>query len=134
MRRSLPQAQSSVRVDEFGASGRIDYDAAGHPMIHARSRPEAVRLLGYAVARDRMFQMDMLRRGPAGRLAELLGERAVASDRRASLRMERGLVTTAPAFGRSSKISPDGPSTLTCRHQTHRERLGRDCCAWHNAA
>jgi penicillin amidase len=83
MRRALPHAQPSIWVDEFGSSERIDYDAAGRPMIRARSRLQAVRLLGYAVARDRMFQMDMLRRGPAGRLAELLGERAVASDRRA---------------------------------------------------
>jgi penicillin amidase len=83
MRRSLAVAQSSVMVDDFGSSGRIDYDAAGRPMIRARSRLDAVRLLGYAVARDRMFQMDMLRRGPAGRLAELLGEGALASDRRA---------------------------------------------------
>jgi penicillin amidase len=75
----------SVQVDGFRAAGRIDYDAAGRPMIHARSRLDAVRLLGYAVARDRMFQMDMLRRGPAGRLAALLGERAVAGDRRARL-------------------------------------------------
>ena len=37
--------------------------------------------LGWLHARDRMFQMELMRRGAAGRLAELVGEPALRTDR-----------------------------------------------------
>ncbi len=43
------------------------------PHVFARSLADAVRVQGYLHARDRFFQMDVLRRTAEGRLAELTG-------------------------------------------------------------
>ncbi|MEU2608418.1 penicillin acylase family protein [Streptomyces albus] len=60
--------------------GRVRRTAPGVPVIEARDREEAAFELGRAVAEDRMFQLDLLRRRATGRLAELLGPDAVGHD------------------------------------------------------
>ncbi len=55
-------------------------DADGVPHITAETDAEAVRLLGYAHAQDRLFQMDYLRHQLSGTLGELLGAPAIESD------------------------------------------------------
>jgi penicillin amidase len=61
-------------------SASIEFGDQGIPCVEARTRPEAMRALGYLMARDRFFQMDLLRREPAGQLAEVLGRVALAKD------------------------------------------------------
>ena len=56
-------------------------DAFGVPHIVAGTLEEAARQTGYATAEDRLWQMEILRRASSGRLAELLGEDGLASDR-----------------------------------------------------
>jgi penicillin amidase len=55
-------------------------DRYGIPTITAQSRVDTVRALGYVTARDRLFQMDLLRRYSAGRLAEIFGTAALPGD------------------------------------------------------
>ncbi len=55
-------------------------DQWGIPSIKAKTAPDAVFMQGYMHARDRLFQMDTIRKGAAGRAAELLGEAALSSD------------------------------------------------------
>ncbi|MDW8246438.1 MAG: penicillin acylase family protein [Sandaracinaceae bacterium] len=50
------------------------------PHIYAQSRLDAMCLLGFAMARDRFFQMDMTRRLALGRISELIGDRALNVD------------------------------------------------------
>lgn len=50
------------------------------PHVYAANETDAARVLGYVVARDRWFEMDMARRLSAGRLSELLGDVALATD------------------------------------------------------
>ena len=50
------------------------------PHIVAQSFDDAAFALGYAHAQDRLWQMEMSRRFVHGRLAELLGERALPTD------------------------------------------------------
>ena len=69
-------------LDGLDAPVRLVRCAAGIMLIQAASLPDAITALGYATARDRLFQMDMLRRQAAGRAAELLGPAAVESDER----------------------------------------------------
>lgn len=59
----------------------VEFDTRGIPRIQAENRLDAYRALGFVAAQDRLFQMDLLRRRSAGRLAEILGEPALASDR-----------------------------------------------------
>ena len=69
-------------LDGLDAPVRLVRCPAGIVLIQASSLPDAIAGLGYVTARDRLFQMDMLRRQAAGRAAELLGRPAVESDER----------------------------------------------------
>ncbi|WP_316239473.1 penicillin acylase family protein [Bradyrhizobium sp. SZCCHNR1015] len=71
------------RRSKFGPHLRVNLDQFGMPIIHAENRCDAWEALGFAVARDRMFQMHLTRRIMAGRLSELFGRAVLESDRRA---------------------------------------------------
>lgn len=59
---------------------RIVRDKRGVPHVHAVSNRDLYRGYGFAMAQDRLFQLDYLRRKARGRLAEILGPEAVESD------------------------------------------------------
>lgn len=58
----------------------IQRDSYGVPQIRAASAEEAFYLAGYAVAEDRIWQMEMSRRVARGRMAEVTGARDAAAD------------------------------------------------------
>ncbi len=74
IRASLPVLDGRLEVASLREPVTVTADGYGIPTITAISRGDAMRALGYVMARDRLFQMDLLRRGTAGRLAEVLGE------------------------------------------------------------
>src|SRR6202035_551464 len=80
-RSSLPQVEGRIAVGGLNAEVRIARDGDGVPLISAADDEDAAFGLGYAHAQDRLFQMELMRRNGAGRLAEIFGERAVAIDR-----------------------------------------------------
>lgn len=59
---------------------QVTYDDRGVPHIFAANTFDAYRALGYVVARDRLFQIEMQTRAGAGTLTELVGERALPLD------------------------------------------------------
>ncbi|MGZ4969539.1 MAG: penicillin acylase family protein [Methylobacter sp.] len=77
---SMPQLDGTVKLDRLTADVRVNTDAHGVPVINAANRNDAVRALGYVTARDRLFQMELMRRKSAGRLAEIFGDMALDSD------------------------------------------------------
>ncbi len=77
---SLPSLDGEIKLAKLAAPARIDTDKHGTPVITTDSRIDAARVLGYVTARDRLFQMDLMRRKSAGRLAEIFGEMAVDND------------------------------------------------------
>lgn len=81
LRTSLPRTEGTVVVRRLGATAEIIRDAHGVPHIHADSREDAFFALGFAHAQDRLWQMEFQRRLGAGRLAEVLGEEALPTDR-----------------------------------------------------
>jgi penicillin amidase len=66
-----------------GLSGAVDitYDANWVPRIRAGSETDAASALGFLHARDRMFQMELMRRAASGRLSELAGPATLPLDR-----------------------------------------------------
>jgi penicillin amidase len=58
-------------------------DRRGVPHLYAATELDAYRVLGYLVARDRLFQLELQTRAAAGTLTELVGPGALAADRRA---------------------------------------------------
>ena len=63
-----------------GAAVEIQRDASGLPHIYAQNESDLFVGYGYAMAQDRLFQMDFLRRRALGRLAEILGPEAFDYD------------------------------------------------------
>ncbi|MSP82133.1 MAG: penicillin acylase family protein [Alphaproteobacteria bacterium] len=82
LRSSLPDLDGTVSVTGLGGPAEIARDRHGVPIITAAGYDDAMFALGFVHAQDRLFQMDLQRRTAAGTLAELLGDRAVAFDRR----------------------------------------------------
>lgn len=82
MRASLPPEDGEARLPGLKAKVTVSSDELGVPAIFAENRADALRVLGYLHARDRLFQMELMRRKSAGRLAELFGQAAVDSDRK----------------------------------------------------
>ena len=78
----LPAEADRIRfeIDRLDDRARIIRDADGVVHIFARTEHDLVFLQGWVHARDRLFQMDTLRRTASGTLAELLGDGALASD------------------------------------------------------
>lgn len=78
--RSLPVIEGEEHLPGLAASASIVIDGHGIPLISAESRTDTARVLGYLAARDRLFQIDLMRRKNAGLLAEIFGEAALSSD------------------------------------------------------
>jgi penicillin amidase len=82
LRASLPKLDGEARVPGLESPVKITSDRYGIPTIVAHSRLDAMLALGYVTARDRLWQIDILRRRAAGRLSEILGKGALGVDRR----------------------------------------------------
>ncbi|MDE1931945.1 MAG: penicillin acylase family protein, partial [Alphaproteobacteria bacterium] len=81
LRSSLPQTNGTIVVNGLTAPVSITRDAHGIPTIVAKTDTDAAFALGYVHAQDRLFQMDLMRRYGAGRLAEWFGAAALPADR-----------------------------------------------------
>lgn len=74
------RADTPTAVPGLLDQANIRRDTSGVVHITARNEHDLVLLQGWAHARDRLFQMDVLRRLASGTLAELFGAPALASD------------------------------------------------------
>ena len=81
LNRSIPPLDGRESVPGLGASVAVLWDSLGVPHIAAASDSDALEALGYLHARDRLWEMETLRRAAEGRLAEILGPAAVDADR-----------------------------------------------------
>jgi penicillin amidase len=79
--RPLPSVEGDTRL--LGLHERVEVlrDEYGVPHIFASDMHDALFAQGYVTAQDRLWQMDIYRRASQGRLAEVLGEPALESDR-----------------------------------------------------
>ena len=78
----LPTAETRNIVG-LGADTRVLFDVRGVPHVYASNTRDAYRALGFAVARDRLFQMELTYRAASGTLTELAGKRALPLDKEA---------------------------------------------------
>jgi penicillin amidase len=81
LRTSLPLVDGAVAVPGLAHPVSLERDDRGVVTIRADRAEDAYFAIGYAHAQDRLFQMDLMRRVGAGRLAEVVGKPAVATDR-----------------------------------------------------
>ncbi|MGY9002818.1 MAG: penicillin acylase family protein [Rhodospirillales bacterium] len=78
---SLPQTTGEIQLEPLKSSVKVYRDTRGIPHIYASNLSDAYHALGFAHAQDRFAQMELMRRHGNGRLAEVVGARAIPSDR-----------------------------------------------------
>lgn len=78
---TVPSDNQTLRIPGLSAAVTVTLDGNGVPWIHAANELDAATALGYLHARDRMFQMDLMRRAASGRLSELVGPNALPLDK-----------------------------------------------------
>ena len=100
----VPDDPQTVSAPGLSAPATIRYDARNRPFVQAADFQDAVFVQGWLHARERYWQMELLRRAGKGRLAELLGSGLLATDTEITL-------AGVPALARQM-INNAGPETL----------------------
>src|SRR5437764_9141844 len=79
--RPLATIDGEFRLLGLDQRAEVLRDTYGVPHIYAQTAHDLFYLQGFVTAQDRLFQMELYRRAGAGRLAEVLGEPALDSDK-----------------------------------------------------
>ena len=76
-----PKYKGTVSIESLDEEVSVYFDDVGVPHIFADNEIDAYRALGYVHAQDRLWQMELIRRIAAGRLAEIFGTELVKTDK-----------------------------------------------------
>ena len=79
-RKALPDYNQSVYLDGLIDGVEIYRDDHAVPHIYATNEHDLYLAVGYVMAQDRLWQMDLLRRVTTGRLSEIFGEDMIGTD------------------------------------------------------
>ncbi len=97
-------AADSTPFQGLQNSARIVTDSNAIPHIFAESDHDALMMLGYVHARDRFFQMDLLRHQASGTTAELLGKAALTADvQLRTFGLRRAAVASLPTYSAETR-------------------------------
>ncbi|HCQ12823.1 penicillin acylase family protein [Flavobacterium sp.] len=75
-----PVYDGEVALQNISKNTTVYFDDFGVPHIYADSQKDAMTVLGYVHAQDRLWQMELMRRIAPGRLSELFGSKALPND------------------------------------------------------
>ncbi len=78
--KSLPDYGKDIKLAGLTADVTVIRDSLAIPHIYAENEHDLYVAVGYAMAQDRLWQMDLLRRVTQGRLAEIFGKDLVDAD------------------------------------------------------
>ncbi len=76
----LPDYNKDLDLSGLTDSVNVYRDANGIPHIYAQDEKDLYRAVGFVMAQDRLWQMDLLRRVTEGRLSEILGKDQLETD------------------------------------------------------
>ena len=99
---AAPKTRGEVEITGLDAPAEIWRDRNYLVTIRADGEADAYRALGYLHAQERLWQMDMSRRGGAGRLSEVVGEATLEIDR-----LLRALQLYHEAERQLTRLSPE---------------------------
>ncbi len=75
-----PQYEGAISLKELQAPVNIFRDQRGMPHIYAENEHDLYFAVGFVMAQDRLWQMDLIRRATSGRLSEIFGKDYVSTD------------------------------------------------------
>jgi penicillin G amidase len=104
---TVPGAEQTASISGLSGVADVVYDADWVPRIRAGSETDAASALGFLHARDRMFQMELMRRAASGRLSEIAGPATLPIDR-----MMRTLGLRQRAVADFATLPPDTQTLL----------------------
>lgn len=107
LRTSLPQTEGTIALAGLAKPVTVTRDADGIPHIRAETTEDAYFALGFVHAQDRLWQMEAFRRVGDGRLAEVVGEVGLPSDR-----FSRVMGYERLAKQSLTKLSPDAKTAV----------------------
>jgi penicillin amidase len=77
---AIPDYSKDLQIKGFSAEVNVLRDSYGIPHIYAENEKDLYHAVGFSMAQDRLWQMDLLRRVTQGRLSEILGKDLVNTD------------------------------------------------------
>ena len=78
--RALPDYNKNITLSGLSGEVTVFRDSTAMPHVFAENEDDLYRTVGYLMAEDRLWQMDLLRRLTQGRLSELFGPNLVNVD------------------------------------------------------
>jgi penicillin amidase len=76
-----PVYKGNEKISGLEKPVSVYYDNYGIPHIYAENNLDAMIALGYAHAKDRLWQMELVSRIAAGKLSEIFGEKLIETDK-----------------------------------------------------
>ena len=123
--RSVPDYNQNVDLENLSEKVTVYRDSLGIPHIYAKNNLDLYRCIGYVMAQDRLWQMDLLRRITTGRLSEVLDPGLVDADQlfralRFSKKSEMVISKTDPEIIACMEAYCDGVNQFI---ETHQKKL-----------
>lgn len=79
-KKAIPDYNQTVELRGLTDEVSVYRDSLAIPHIYAKNEADLYRTVGFVMAQDRMWQMDLLRRVTQGRLSEIFGKDLVNTD------------------------------------------------------
>lgn len=123
---ALPDYTKNMAVSYLSKETEIDRDQYAIPHIYAKTDADLYRSVGFIMAQDRLWQMDLLRRVTQGRLSEILGKDQAGTDLlmralRIEEKSEKILENASPEIKEALQAFSDGVNDYIMFHQTPTE-------------
>jgi penicillin amidase len=120
--RAVPDYNAGVTLQGLNNPVDVFRDEFGVPHVYAQTEEDLYRVVGYMMAQDRLWQMDLIRRFSAGRLSEIFGPVAIETDKlfralRITEKSEMVLKVTDPEIIRQVEAFTDGINQYIAANQ-----------------
>ena len=76
-----PQYSGTIEIPNLDSTVTVYFDTYGVPHIYGQNEEDVFCVLGYLHAKERLFQMELIRRLSSGRLSEIFGNKTLEADK-----------------------------------------------------
>lgn len=78
--KAIPDYNKNIEISAIDNNINVYRDSLAIPHLFAKNEKDLYTAVGYTMAQDRLWQMDLLRRGITGQLSEIFGEDLLQTD------------------------------------------------------